>query len=235
MTTRKHHHLLLGIGLVAALPWLMGAEGSGCGTDVDVGAEGECVVGGCSGQLCLEPGDDTASTCEWSDVYACYQQLGVCERAADGACGWRPTQELQDCIDAGGPNPPEPEPCVVGGCSGTLCLDPADEPLGSTCEWSPSYACYDAVGICERDASGACGWRDTPELEACLADDRVPTSGACVRSTEDACETDADCVSGGCGGELCFNPAVSSGASTCECTAPSLGCGCVFGRCTWFE
>lgn len=234
MNARKLQQVLFGLGFVAAMPLLTGAQGNGCGSDVDVGAEGECVVGGCSGQLCVEPGDDGASTCEWNEVYACYQQFGVCERAAaDGACGWKPTPELQNCIDAGGPEP-EPEPCVVGGCSGTLCAEPGDE-TNTTCEWSPAYACYGSVGICERDAQGACGWRPTPELEACLEDTRVPTSGTCIKSTEDECSTDADCVAGGCGGELCYNPALGSGVSTCECTAPSLGCGCVFGRCSWFE
>jgi len=55
-------------------------------------------------------------------------------------------------------------PCVVGGCSGTVC---ADESMMSTCEFRPEHACYRAA-VCERDAAGACGWRKTPELAACL-------------------------------------------------------------------
>jgi hypothetical protein len=35
--------------------------------------------------------------------------------------------------------------CVVGGCSGQLC---ADEPLASTCEWRPSYACHRDARSC---------------------------------------------------------------------------------------
>lgn len=124
------------------------------------------------------------------------------------------------------------DPCVVTGCSGQIC---ADEEAASTCEWTDAYACYTDYGICERDASGACGWRETPELEACLADPRVPAEGQCVRNSDDACASDADCVAGGCGGELCFNPDVSSGVSDCDCEAPALGCGCVLGHCTWFE
>jgi hypothetical protein len=38
----------------------------------------------------------------------------------------------------------------------------------TTCEFRPEYACYrDAT--CERQADGTCGWTETPELTACLA------------------------------------------------------------------
>ncbi len=56
-------------------------------------------------------------------------------------------------------------PCIVSGCSGQIC---ADTSVITTCEWRPQYACY-AKATCERDSSGACGWRKTPELSACLA------------------------------------------------------------------
>jgi hypothetical protein len=47
---------------------------------------------------------------------------------------------------------------------------------------------------------------------------------------------DADCVRGGCGGELCYNPAVGNGTTNCNCPAPqNLGCGCVNGKCTWWK
>jgi eight-cysteine-cluster-containing protein len=62
----------------------------------------DCMVGGCSGQLCLEPGDDRASTCEWREEYACYRSA-ACERQADGACGWTETPELRACLASGGP------------------------------------------------------------------------------------------------------------------------------------
>ena len=56
-------------------------------------------------------------------------------------------------------------PCVRTGCSGQIC---ADSHRISTCEMRPQYACYKAA-ICERGADGACGFRQTPQLEACLA------------------------------------------------------------------
>lgn len=57
--------------------------------------------------------------------------------------------------------------CYIGGCSSQLCSDDAD--LASTCEWTESYACYQTA-ICERQATGACGWTETTDLKACLAD-----------------------------------------------------------------
>ncbi len=56
-----------------------------------------CVVGGCSSQLCLEEGNDMATTCEWTAKYSCYQQA-TCERQATGQCGWTETPELLQCI-----------------------------------------------------------------------------------------------------------------------------------------
>ncbi len=51
------------------------------------------------------------------------------------------------------------------GCSGTIC---ASEQMMSTCEYKPEYACY-KTATCEWQATGACGWRESAELTACLA------------------------------------------------------------------
>jgi hypothetical protein len=58
---------------------------------------GECVKSGCSSTLCVEPGNEMVTTCEWKAEYACYQQA-ACERQADGSCGWTPTPELEACL-----------------------------------------------------------------------------------------------------------------------------------------
>ncbi len=55
--------------------------------------------------------------------------------------------------------------CYVGGCSSQICSDIPN--VISTCEWKPEYACYHEA-TCERQADGACGWTETPELKACL-------------------------------------------------------------------
>jgi hypothetical protein len=66
--------------------------------------------------------------------------------------------------------------------------------------------------------------------------DRTPVSGGCARSSGDACTSDADCVTGGCGRELCYGVASGEGITTCDCTAPAgSSCGCVDGACTWWE
>jgi hypothetical protein len=171
MKTISWHHRFVMIVSLLAMPILTGAEATGCsGGEVTSGGD-DCVVGGCSGQSCIEPDDDRVTTCEWREEYACYKQHGICERNASDACGWRPSQALQDCI---------------------------------------------------------------AEAQNTMAN-RTPVSGACIRNTTDACSTDADCKSGGCGGELCHGVA-NGGISTCDCTAPQgVACGCVNGTCSWWQ
>lgn len=130
----------------------------------------------------------------------------------------------------------EPGECVTGdGCMATICADAL--PQSATCELSQEKQCILTFAtVCERDEEGECGWRDSPELAACLADERAPINEGCARSSLDECHSDADCTTGGCGGEVCFNAALSDGASDCDCTAPtSYACGCVSGTCAWFE
>jgi hypothetical protein len=66
----------------------------GCGCEPDVTA---CRTGGCSGQLCVGPGDPDGSTCEWREEYGCYR-TAKCELQAGGRCGWTQTDALQACI-----------------------------------------------------------------------------------------------------------------------------------------
>jgi hypothetical protein len=74
------------------------------------------------------------------------------------------------------------------------------------------------------------------EICKCKAPERKVASGACVKNSFDSCTTDADCVAGGCGGELCYNPTFGGGASTCECVQPTgVSCGCVNGKCAWWN
>ncbi len=220
---------LLVVPVLLSAVVLMGADGNGCGGDVTVGSD-ECQVGGCGNELCGEPGEDLLSDCSLNPGAECYDEVGVCERNADGVCGWTPSQELTDCIEEA----QNPTACVVGGCSGELCVEASQD--GGTCEWLDEYACYPDFGICERDAQGTCNWRDTDDLAECIDEKRREiVTGSCIKTNEDACGEDADCVSGGCGGELCFNPDFSGGESTCECGAPAFACGCVNGQCAWYE
>ena len=69
----------------------------------DAEVPGECVVGGCSGELCTDSKtvSDTLTTCEYREAYACYREAH-CERQADGVCGWTMTETLSACLQSGG-------------------------------------------------------------------------------------------------------------------------------------
>ncbi len=75
----------------------------------------------------------------------------------------------------GGPEEPGPlvgPSCAVGGCSGQICGEAGEvENMVTTCEYREEYACY-AHSRCERQASGQCGWTETPEFGRCLAEAR---------------------------------------------------------------
>src|SRR3989344_7594978 len=62
------------------------------------GGERDCVVSGCSGQLCVEEGDPGISTCEWRPEYACYR-YARCERQPNGQCGWTMAPSWRACLD----------------------------------------------------------------------------------------------------------------------------------------
>lgn len=64
--------------------------------------------------------------------------------------------------------------CEKGGCSGTVCTEPGTQVM-TTCEYRPEYACY-ATAHCERQADGPCGWTQSADLVACLANP-PPTAG----------------------------------------------------------
>lgn len=162
--------------------------GVDAGADSAVIAPAQCVVGGCSGQLCVSADIEPPITnCLFLPEYACYDSAD-CTVQADGNCGWTLTPELMECLaDAQNPDPTEPPPepslegpvdpveppfepggeCVTSGCSGQLCIPADADPIATTCEWREEYACYQDAA-CEKQADGACGWTPTDELAECL-------------------------------------------------------------------
>lgn len=60
-----------------------------------------CLQGGCSGEICTDPGGPTVSPCIALPQYACYRNA-TCERQADGHCDWTQTPALEACLA----NPP---------------------------------------------------------------------------------------------------------------------------------
>lgn len=65
------------------------------------GATGGCIKSGCSGTVCVEPGKEVVTTCEYKAEYACYTKA-TCEKQPNGECGWTQTAELTACLA----NPP---------------------------------------------------------------------------------------------------------------------------------
>lgn len=109
---------------------------------------GECPVESCGAKLDL-PAQQCADGTTGGNT-------GKCVKQADGACTW----EIRECPSAQGG-------CERGGCSGTVCSEEGGGMM-TTCEFKPEYACY-GNAVCERQADGKCGWTQTAELTACLA------------------------------------------------------------------
>ncbi|MCI0566340.1 hypothetical protein L0Y46_04065 [bacterium] len=65
---------------------------------------GDCVITGCSGQVCAD--EEAITTCEYRPEYACYQNA-ACERQTNGECGWTETPALASCIEGSRQNDPE--------------------------------------------------------------------------------------------------------------------------------
>lgn len=152
----------------------------------------------------------------------------------------------------------EPSPCLNAGgtCHNGLALcgpgttasslECSNTSIEQTC-CVPDDATPSCQGLCGGAAPGKVCYCDSlcTQYGDCCADyasvcgtERTPASGPCVKNSNEACTTDADCATGGCGGELCYNPAFGGGISTCECAgpgAPVQGCGCVNNKCTWYN
>jgi len=63
-------------------------------------AYGECVITGCSSQICAE--EPTDSTCEYLDWYACFQYSECGNYGLEGNCSWLTTDSFLDCLDSFG-------------------------------------------------------------------------------------------------------------------------------------
>lgn len=127
---------------------------------------GECVVGGCSGELCVESGKGPMeSICIWKEEFACYNGA-QCERQSNGNCGWTVTTELKKCLDNGGGTvePPKinPSPIVYpnptikpNACGNRVCesgeADFSDCPVCESDNVCPLRPCYFRPGSCPAD------------------------------------------------------------------------------------
>lgn len=65
----------------------------------------------------------------------------------------------------------EANDCIVTGCSGQVC---AGEPVATTCEWLPHYACFRDARCGHFGPADECAWEPTAELAACLEANGAP-------------------------------------------------------------
>ena len=60
--------------------------------------------------------------------------------------------------------------CMTGGCSGTICQSKNSEPIITTCEYLPEYACYKGINCgCVK---GRCEWDKTAAFDRCVEEAR---------------------------------------------------------------
>ena len=62
----------------------------------DCSNDDDCIVTGCSGQLCAS--EDIATTCEWLPAYACFAPPTTRCGCFGGGCMWEPTDALTECL-----------------------------------------------------------------------------------------------------------------------------------------
>lgn len=110
-----------------------------------------------TGNYCMHNG-------EWHKVGESFPSTDKCNTCTCAPNGVACTKKA--CI----PDQPAPNTCIRTGCSGQLC---AEQPLVSTCEFKPEYACYQKA-TCELQNNGQCGFTPTDQLVQCLG-----TNGTC--------------------------------------------------------
>jgi len=112
----------------------------------------ECIVTGCSGQVCAA--QDVATDCEWLPEYECYQYALCGPFSPDGTCQWLFTDEYKKCIE--GICQPKPEICdgLDNDCDG----DVDEDGCGSMCGGFIGQGCPDGM-FCQFEP-GTCFWPD---------------------------------------------------------------------------
>ena len=142
----------------------------------------ECVVGGCSGQLCGAKGDDLVSDCMYAEWYGCLQFSTCGNFGTNGACGWEVTPAFTSCM--AGLSCGADSACAPGYvCQNGTCVLP-EQPVGcfSDSDCGEGTHCSISDGVCASDPT-------CPMCDVCY--------GQCVPDvTPVACTADIDCKEG---------------------------------------
>jgi eight-cysteine-cluster-containing protein len=155
-----------------------------CATDSDCKPGYFCAVEVCSGCACADGAPDCGCPTEPSCKGYCKEsgpQPTYCFATQDCPAGQVCSYDVPQAPPAAipctpencDPLPPLPGMCVdaptgecqVSGCSGQIC---AAEPMVSTCEWQPWYACYQLAKCGAFGAAGECAWDANPEFVQCM-------------------------------------------------------------------
>jgi len=116
-------------------------------------------------------------------VIGCDEKLKSCTLEAkvcpDGSTVGRvmPDCEFSAC-PVSGKECIQDDDCVRGGCSGTICQSKDAEPVYTTCEFLPEYACYKETSCGCVD--GKCQWDKTWQFESCVDKARESDVGVIV-------------------------------------------------------
>ena len=195
----------------------------------------ECVITGCSGELCAH--SPTQSTCEAKDWYVCLEYSKCGNFGVDDKCSWTETEAFvacmqqfidppegcksdgdcamgEKCIEGDCVKKEEPTECIISGCSGEIC---AAEPMGSSCEWKPEYECLQFTKCGYFGPEDTCGWKMTDaywlclkELEGCKVDGDCGENGECIEGECYDKPPPSECIVTGCSGEICHAGEVAS-------------------------